>query len=91
MMYVLTAFNISIFILGIHVLTESVLLNLFKLDFDKVYEKLGKISMPLIVCPTCMSSLWGVPLAYLVSCQWYEVFILVPQIALFNYVFSKVF
>ena len=92
MIYTLTALCISLTILGIHYTLESVLNNVLGVSLDDIYEKYGKISMPLIVCPTCMTSFWGslLIIAYPAHFEFVECFFILFQIGFFNYVFTKI-
>jgi len=91
MTYTFIALTISITILGIHYIVDSLINNILGITLDEVYDQFGKISLPIIVCPTCMTSVWGIPLLLLFPYNFtnYELFITLFQIGFFNYVASK--
>ncbi len=91
MIYLITALTISITILGIHYLSESILSNLLGITLDDIYDEFGKVAFPIIYCPTCMTSLWGVPLLALFpeTFTFYEYVLIFFQIGFFNHVVSK--
>lgn len=88
---IITAFSISLAILGFHYTFESFYKNVLGLDFDTIYDKLGRWSMPLIYCPTCMTSLWGVTLLYFSNLDYTAIQYILTlfQIGFINYVVSK--
>lgn len=92
MIYILTALTISLTILGLHYTIESLLNNLLGVSLDDIEHEFGKASYPIIYCPTCMTSFWG--LIFLISCpfvnfNYYEYIITFFQIGFFNYAISK--
>lgn len=91
-MYLLIALNISIIILGIHVLAESLFKNLLNIELDDIYRLYGNWSMPLLVCPTCMTSFWGtlLVLSYPDNYSFFEGFMILMQVGFINYVVSKI-
>jgi hypothetical protein len=91
MTYTLIALTISFTILGVHYILSSLLDNLLDISLDDILDEFGKISLPIIVCPTCMTSVWGLPLLLLFPYDLtnYEYFITFFQIGFFNYVFTK--
>lgn len=91
MIYTLIALTISLCILGVHYTIDSFVNNVLGISLDNIYDEFGKISLPIIVCPTCMTSVWGIPLLLLFPYDFtnYELFITFFQIGFFNYVFTK--
>ncbi len=91
MTYLITAITISLTILGIHYILSSLLANLLDISLDDIQDQFGVVSLPIIVCPTCMTSLWGIPLLLLYPYDFtnYELFITFFQIGFFNYVATK--
>lgn len=92
MEYTFVALTISLCILGVHYILSSLLANLLDISLDDILDQFGKVSLPIIVCPTCMTSLWGIPLLLLFPYDFtnYELFITFFQIGFFNYVATKI-
>lgn len=95
MILILNSLIASMVIMGAHILIDFLLSDWFKIENTDVYDKYSgrwqlKILKPLFLCPTCMTSVWGIPLFFLMfEFDIVTFFSFISIVALLNYLISK--
>lgn len=96
MIFLINSLIVSVIILGYHLLMDFLISDWFNLSLSDIYDKYsGKWQLyflkPLLLCPVCMTSIWGIGLYFLFYEDVTYLFFHIGAVGLFNYLISKHF